>query len=279
MRKLTALLLSLLLLCSMGMTVFAEGTIITTTVPGTHTITVIADGADVFCNGQAGTLFTVNRLSQPTLLIRAASGKEITQIRLNDEDITSQVKGGYYTLEPIYEDKILTVVTRDAAPAQGGTYTVQGTVKRNGQQVPGLTVELRSTPKTDVTNKDGKFSFSKVSCGKHSLTVIESGKLVGYVEFALTEGSAANLSFSSGFYSVTVNKNESGIDLTLLLMDDDTMRITSATGVKASGNQSDKTNPQTGDNANPLFWLVWMLVVITGLMASLTFGRKRKSGK
>ena len=97
MRKTTALLLSLLVLCSMSITVFAEDTTITTTVPDSHTLTVTADGANVFCNGQSGNQFTVERLSEPTLLIRAVSGKEIIQVCLNGEDITGQIKGASYT--------------------------------------------------------------------------------------------------------------------------------------------------------------------------------------
>lgn len=257
MKKIITLFLSLLLLCSMSMTAFANEATIETIVPDSHTITVTADGADVFCNGESGNLFTVERLSEPTLLIRAASGKEITKIQLNGENITAKVEGGYYTLEPIYEDKTLTVETKDAPTAQGETYTLQGTVIRNGQPVKDITMELRSTLKTDVTDKDGKFSFSNVECGKHSLTAIENGKIVGYVEFVLTEGSEVNMSLSDGVYTLTVNKNDIGINLTLNLSDDDTMNIASVTGIKTDekpggGNQIDTsdTNETNGSNGS-----------------------------
>ena len=277
MRKITALLLSALLLCSMSMTVFAEEATITTTVPDSHTITVTADGADVFCNGQSGNQFTADRLSEPTLLIRAESGKEITQIHLNGADITDQVKGGLYTLEPIYENKTLTVVTRDAPPAQGKTYTVQGTVKRNGQPVKDITIELRSTLKTDVTDNDGNFSFSDVACGKHSLTAIENGKIVGYVEFVMTEGNAVNFSLSDGIYTVTANQNEIGINLTLNLTENATAVIEAVSGVPAT--PIDPNRPQTGDNSLLRLWGALMLIAFAGFWATLVYSRKRKTGK
>lgn len=274
MRKITTLLLSLLLLCSIPLAAFALDRVITTTVPDGHTITVTTDGADVFCNGQKDNQFTVDRLSEPTLLIRAVSGKAITQIDLNGEDITDQVKGGYYTLEPIYENKSLTIVTKDAPTPQGKTYTVKGTVNRNGQPVAGITIELRSTLKTDVTDKLGRFSFRNVGCEKHSLTAIGNGKIVGYTEFVLAEGGAANLSVSEGVYTVIVNKTDNGINLSLNLTEDGTMQIATATGVKATS-----SNPMTGDRFPLLFWLAWMLVGIAGILTTFEFHRKRQLGK
>ena len=273
MRKITALLLSLLLLCSVSMTAFAQeptSTTITATVPDSHTITVSADGADVFCNGQSGSRFTVDRLSEPELLIRAVSGKEITQILLNGEDIADQVKGGLCTLKPVYENMTLTVVTRDAPEPQGKTYTVQGTVKRNGQPVEGITIELRSTLKTDVTDKDGNFSFSDVACGKHSLTAIENGKIVGYVEFVMTEGNAVNFSLSDGIYTVTANQNEIGINLTLNLTENATAVIEAVSGVPAAH------GPNTGDNGNVWLWGALILISFAGIIVTVSFMRSKR---
>lgn len=276
MKKMMTLLLSFLLLCSMSMTAFAEEATITATVPDRHTVTVTADGAEVFCNGQSGSRFSVDRLSEPTLLIRAESGKEITQIRLNGEDITDQVKGGYYTLEPIYENKTLTVETRDAPAAQGRAYTVQGTVNRNGQPVKDITVELRSSLKTDVTDRDGKFSFGDVECGKHSLTAVENGKIVGYVEFVLADGRAVNLSLSEGIYAVTADRNKIGINLTLNLADDGTMSIAGVTGVQDSENQGG-TGPQTADSSMVWLWAALLLVSGAGAAGSVASGKKKRA--
>ena len=103
MKKLTGLLCALALLCGFCLRVFADNndnTVkITTTVPSTHTITVAqSDGAAVFCNGQSGTAFTVERLSQPQLLVRPDSGRVLTRVLVNGADVTGSVQGGYYTL-------------------------------------------------------------------------------------------------------------------------------------------------------------------------------------
>ena len=293
LKRILALALTLLL-CCMGLTVYAEdkSATISTTVPGTHTITVEGE-ADVFCNGKLGTGFTVERLSQPKLLIRAVSGKEITQILLNDVDITGQVKGGYYTLEPIYEDKTLRIETKDAPPEQGKTYTVQGTVLREGKPVEGVTLELRSPLKTDKTGWTGTFKFTGVACGKRSLTAIENGEIVGYVEFTLAEGGAATLTYSGedGTYTVTVNRSDAGIDLTLNLLDDGTMEIGEVTGVRgwwfypdygadqtpdsSTGTDSAEKSPQTGDSPALPLWLAGLLLAAAGMTAC---AYRRKTG-
>lgn len=276
MKKIASLLLCLCLVFSLPTVAFAQtvsksenggNAVISASVPNTHKITVSAEGAYVIFDGTRGESFTVDRLSEPTLIIRAQIGKAVKQVLLNGEDITSQIKGERYTLEPVYEDKTLTVITEnkvftvitedEAVVPQSKTYTVKGIVKRNGKPVENITLELRSTLKTAVTDSKGRFSFADVECGKHSLTAIENGKIIGYIEFELTEGSEADFSLEdSGLYKVTANQDEIGVDLTLNLNDDNTMQINSVTGVKKSiipsndskniNKDNSKKSPQTG---------------------------------
>ncbi len=298
-----AVLLSFFFLCSTHVTAFAGDITITASVPGSHTITVDADGAEVFCDGAAGSSFTVERLSEPKLLIRAESGREITEVLLNGENITKQIRGGYYALEPVYEDQTLTVMTAGAPAAQGKTYTVQGTVMRNGQPVSGITMELRSTLKTSVTDADGRFSFADVECGKHSLTALENGAIVGYVEFILLEGNQVDLSLKDGVYTVNTNQNAIGIDLVLTLESDNTMRMTEAKEVSGepktepasngngsnpgsggsqsgggkNGSSANTKSPKTGDAADPMMWFAVLLISGAVLQqAVFTFNRKKK---
>lgn len=132
MKKLTVLLCALALLCGFCLPVFADSTVkITTTVPSTHTITVEqADGAAVTCNGQSGTTFTVERLSQPQLLVRPDSGRVLTRVLVNGADVTASVQDGSYTLPAVYEDLTLQVETAAAPqattpPAQTATSPAQ----------------------------------------------------------------------------------------------------------------------------------------------------------
>ena len=121
-KKLAGLLCALALLCGFCLPVFADNndsTVkITTTVPSTHTITVTqADGAAVICNGQPGTTFTVERLSQPQLLFSPDSGRALSRVTVNGADVTAHLQGGYYTLPAVYEDLTLQVETAAAPQA------------------------------------------------------------------------------------------------------------------------------------------------------------------
>ena len=122
MKNLAGLLCALALLCSFCLPVFADNndnTVkITTTVPTTHTITVDrVDGAAVFFNGQSGTNFTVDRFDRLQLLICPDSGRVLTRVLVNGEDVTALVQGGYYTLPAAYEDLTLQVETTAAPQA------------------------------------------------------------------------------------------------------------------------------------------------------------------
>ena len=140
MKKLTGLLCALALLCGFCLPVFADNndnTVkITTTVPSTHTITVTqADGAAVFCNGQSGTAFTVERLSQPQLLVRPDSGRVLTRALVNGADVTGSVQGGYYTLPAqIYADGSC-YHSNCYYLANGSDSTVTGITAKNGRTV------------------------------------------------------------------------------------------------------------------------------------------------
>lgn len=294
MKKIASLLLCLCLVFFLPTVAFAQtaessgDAVISASVPETHKITVYDDGADVMFNGEMQDSFTVERLSEPTVIIRAESGKSVKQVLLNGVDITSQIKGGYYTLEPVYEDKTLTVITEDdAVVPQSKTYTVKGTVKRNGEPIENVTLELRSTLKTDVTDSKGRFFFADVECGKHSLTAIENGKIVGYIEFELTEGIETNFSLEdSEIYKVTANQDEIGVDLTLNLKDNKTMQIDSVTGVKKSiipsndDNHTNKDNskksPNTGAYDETLIFSTALLAIGIVAFIAVIFKKKKE---
>lgn len=120
MKKLTALLLCILLMFVCSVTAFAQTVGIDTVVPDTHTVTVNVTGdATVELDGEAGTTFTVDRLSEPVLRFIPADGKQIVKITLNGEDITDQLDGDTYKLAPVYEDMMLDVqVQTEEVPEQ-----------------------------------------------------------------------------------------------------------------------------------------------------------------
>ena len=120
MKKLTALLLCILLMFVCSVTAFAQTVGIDTVVPDSHTVTVTVTGdATAELDGEAGTPFTVERLSEPVLRFIPADGKQIVKITLNGEDITDQLDGDTYKLAPVYEDMTLDVqVQTENVPEQ-----------------------------------------------------------------------------------------------------------------------------------------------------------------
>lgn len=120
MKKLTALLLCILLMFVCSVTAFAQTVGIDTVVPDSHTVTVnITGDATAELDGEAGTTFTVERLSEPVLRFIPADGKQIVKITLNGEDITDKLDGDTYKLAPVYEDMTLDVqVQTEDVPEQ-----------------------------------------------------------------------------------------------------------------------------------------------------------------
>ena len=120
MKKLTALLLCILLMFVCSVTAFAETVGIDTVVPDSHTVTINVTGdATAELDGKAGTTFTVDRLSEPVLRFIPADGKQIVKITLNGEDITDKLDGDTYKLAPVYEDMTLDVqVQTEDVPEQ-----------------------------------------------------------------------------------------------------------------------------------------------------------------
>ena len=279
MKKLTALLLCFLTLCTCSVTAFAAepevektNTVISVTVPDSHKITVTADSAKVFYEGVSGEEFTVERLSTPRLLIRAESGKVIKTVMLNDVDVTAELHGGYLGLDAVYEDKVITVTAEDEPVAPKDTYTVKGKVTLNGQPLAEVDLELRSTLKTTKTDKNGNFAFTDVEPGKHSLTALSDGKVIGYLSFELKKDNKADVVLlEDGTYTVSVDKNGAGVELHLVLNEErGTLAPTEAVTVQKP------STPQTGDNTNLSWWWLLLILSATCIVVLETYRRKKK---
>ena len=282
MKRLTALLLCFLLLCTCSVTAFAAepeaeetNTVISVTVPDSHKITVTADSVRVFYEGVSGDSFTVERLSTPRLLIRAESGKVIKSVMLNDVDVTAELHGGYLDLDAVYEDKEITVTTEDETVAPEETYTVKGKVTLNGQPLEGVDLELRSTLKTTKTDKNGNFVFTDVEPGKHSLTALRDGKVIGYLSFELKKDNKADVVLlEDGTYTVSVAENGAGVELHLVLNEE---KGTLAPTEIGTIEKADQNSPQTGDNTNLTWWWLLMILSATCIVVLETYRRKKKA--
>ena len=281
MKKLTALLLCFLLLCTCSVTAFAAepeaeetNTVISVTVPDSHKITVTAENAKVFYEGVSGDSFMVERLSTPRLLIRAESGKVIKTVMLNDVDVTAFLHGGYLDLAPVYEDKVITVTTEDEPVAPKETYTVKGKVTLNGQPLAEVDLELRSTLKTTKTDKNGDFVFTEVEPGEHSLTALKDGKVIGYLSFELKKDSKSDVVLlDDGTYTVSVDQNGAGVELHLVLNEE---KGTLAPTEIGTIEKADPNSPQTGDNTNLSWWWLLLILSVTCIVVLETYRRKKQ---
>ena len=280
MKRLTALLLCFLTLCTCSVTAFAAepeaeetNTVISVTVPDSHKITVTADSARVFYEGVSGDSFTVERLSTPRLLIRAESGKIIKSVTLGGVDVTAELHGGYLDLEAVYEDKVITVTTEDEPVAPKDTYTVKGKVTLNGQPLSEVDLELRSTLKTTKTDSSGNFVFADVEPGKHSLTALKDSKVIGYLSFELKKDNKADVALlEDGTYTVSIDQNGAGVELHLVLNEEaGTLAPTEIGTIE----KADPTSPQTGDNTNLTWWWLLLILSATCIVVLETYRRKK----
>ena len=280
MKKLTALLLCFLLLCTCSVTAFAAepeaeetNTVISVTVPDSHKITVTAENAKVFYEGVSGEEFIVERLSEPRLLIRAESGKVIKSVTLNGADVTAELHGGYLDLAPVYEDKEITVTTEDEPVAPKDAYTVKGKVTLNGQPLSEVDLELRSTLKTTKTDKNGNFVFTDVEPGQHSLTALTDEKVIGYLSFELQKDNKADVALlEDGTYTVSIDQNGAGVELHLVLNEE---AGTLAPIDAKTMSKVETDTPKTGDDTNLTWWWLLLIFSATCIVVLETYRRKK----
>ena len=119
MKKITVILLAVLMLCVPCMTAFAapteqKGATISTTVPAKCDITFISDGGRIEegSNDLDGTE-EFDRRSVHTFHIIPDEGKDIDKVLYGGEDVTSKVKDGYFTTPPLVADMVFEVIYRD----------------------------------------------------------------------------------------------------------------------------------------------------------------------
>lgn len=283
MRKIAAFLLCFCLLFAGSATVSAQeitqaeegaGTVISVTVPDSHMLTVSADHAQVFIGSVSGTGFNVERLSEPTLLIRPESGYRVTKVTVNGVDVTAQLLGGYYTLSDVYEDKALVVETETVTPDADSTHDVSGTITdENGAPVPGATVDIGGH--TGKTDDDGNFTIEDVPDGYYPVTVTdEEGNIIGYTEIEITGGQPGVVPSADGGYTVTAPE-DTELKLDLTVTEDGRVSVNKVTDI-TPGPAPDKPGPQTGDDRNLTFWFI-LLFASGGAVLLLCLRRRNRA--
>ena len=297
MKKLTALLLTLLLLCGMSVTAYADEVTITTTVPERHTVTVAAEGGDIAINGHiCGASVQVERQKEQTYWIIPDGGNTLEALYYNGEDVTDQVQGGVFTAPALIADATLKAVFQTAPPAQTDEeYDIGGTVTdEDGNPVPGATVDIGGN--TGTTDEDGDFLIEDVPPGTWPIVITdEDGNIIGIGEITIEEPGEGDLTIEvdeNGNPVITPGQDTETIDIALEIGDDG---VISVTGVKdttqpkpddpkepskpGSSNKpgsSGDHSPQTGDSSQPWIWLLLMILACAGLTGMLLYNRKKR---
>lgn len=289
MRKITTLLLTLFLMCSISITGFAQEVTVNTSVPNSHTLTVTADHAQVLYQGRSDNSFEIPRLSEPTLLIRADDGYKLSKVTLNGENITDKVIGNNYTLAPVYEDKKLVVETAAVPIDSDSFHDISGTVTdENGNPIAGVTVDIGG--KTNVTDKNGNFKVEDVPNGNHSVKITDKdGKTIGYTKLDISEGELNVTKNSDGSYAVTAPKNAAFyMKLTVKIDSKDTdskpadNKTTDSKTTIDSVQNVTPTRPgstnilQTGDFSNINLWFSLMSASATALFIVIFINHRKK---
>ena len=135
-------------------------------------------------------------------------------------------------------------------------------------------MELRSTLKTTKTDSSGNFVFTDVEPGKHSLTALRGGKVIGFLFFELKKDNKADVVLlEDGTYTVSVSKNGAGVELHLTLNEEaGTLAPTEIGTIE----KADSNPPQTGDNTNLSWWWLLALLSATCIVVLETYRRKKK---
>jgi len=250
MKKITPLLLCILLTSVCTVTAFADTVGIYTVVPDSHTVTVNVTGdATATLDGGAGTTFTVERLSEPVLRFIPDEGKAIVKITLNGEDITDQLVDGAYTLPPVYEDKILNIQAQTADFVRDDVRWTRG-----GTEGAVIAVRLSNGNEAQFAH------FLGVKLDGNELTE-GVDYTVNKDDMTVTLSPALLENLSVGEHAVTVAFDNGEFNTTLT--------------VKAA-NSGDPTSPQTGDNSHMDLWIALMILSLCGLAATLFIGKKKR---
>ncbi len=133
---------------------------IETEVPDSHRFTVKVEGNVTFrLNGKEGTLFVVERLSEPELEIIPNEGERVTKVTINGEDMTDQFVDGKYKFPPVYQDEYIEVtVITEAIPTDTSEPDSSPDSDAPDQSKPDSSSSSSSSSKSD--SKGGNSSSS-----------------------------------------------------------------------------------------------------------------------
>lgn len=294
MKKLTALLTAILLLCGMSTAAFAKEVTIRTTVPKYHTVTIVAKGGSVAADGTVcGQTVQVERQKVQNWWLLPEGGKVLDKVYYNGEDVTAQVAAGVFTAPALVADAILEVIFKDTGAAAVEGYDVSGAViDEDGNPVPGVTVDIGGN--TGITDDDGNFTIEDVPPGTWPVIITDKdGNIIGIGEITIDEPGEGDLAVTvdeNGNPIVTPGKDTKRIGIKLTIGEDgviditgvkDTTENTPAAGGGSGGSDkkssgTDGKTPRTGDGSNPMLWFALLILSFCSVIGTVIYRRRKR---
>lgn len=306
MKRLWAVLCSVLLLGLVCMPVMAEETELTASVPYVHTVTIESAGGRIVSGDKVcGEQISVDRQDSQVYMIIPDPGKTLKRLLYNGTDVTDQVKNNRFTAPSLVRDAVLTAEYEDAAASPDeNKYVISGSVvDKNGEKMPGVIVEIGGI--MDTTDEDGCFKIEGLPSGVHSVVIKDKeGNILGYVSITINGQGDKELVLTADENGNPVLIPKYGterIDATWMLTEDGSIKIcdvrdltskpeevspskdqkpiknqeqTKSQEQTKNREQTKTTGTKTGDDSRTVLWI---LLACAGIFAAAeTVRRKRE---
>lgn len=149
-------------------------------------------------------------------------------------------------------------------------FDVEGVLlDENGNPLVGWAVTLASTPRTVITDAEGRYVFEDVEAEEHTLTVKDTGgSVVAVFDMTISEGNTFSWSVSGEDIDIDVTSQTTFVDIEIVIDDEG-----DATVVEVSEKVE---NPQTGGGIG-VWWAAVIVIIIASAVASVRFFRRRKA--
>lgn len=285
MKKACSVLLSVLLIFTMQLCVFAEAgeigkTQLKTVVPSTHEITVTYnDGGYVLKDGNliaSGAKFAVDRFDSLSLGAVAKLDSHLERVTVNGKDYTDKLQYGMLRFDSVTTDMNIVFTfkkcfgpTEPTAPTDpsgttnpGGEHEdpcvrmgMKGNVYRGKNLFPGAKLDIDLGEIKAEAGKDGAYSVDVIKDGFHVVTITdENGEVAGKTTFSVSVSDTATettvIKLDDGSQIAVVPKGTNTLWLDFVVNDDGTITIVPGTSVEEPTNEVPVTKPS--DSGNPI---------------------------
>lgn len=195
MKRLWAVLCSVLWMGLMCMPVMAQEIELAVSIPSEHTVTIESTGGRIVSEGKVcGEQISVERQNSQVYTIIPDPGKVLKCLLYDGVDITEQIKNNRFTAPELVRDAVLIAEFEDAPAAPDDErYVISGSVvDQNGQKMQGVIVEIGGI--MDTTDEDGNFELEGLPSGVHSVVIKDKeGNILGYVSITIDRQSDKDL--------------------------------------------------------------------------------------